>query len=112
MCESLPVELVYNNDTFSILGIYRPPSTSLEILKHYNMFMDNDRNKYMAIIGDFNINTLAHSFSNQVNQFLDDDFLLLINIPTRITETSATCIVHVYINQLSLISMVQLSWNI
>ena len=72
MCESLPVELVYNNDTFSIVGIYRSPSTSLEILKHFNMFMDNDRNKYMAIIGDFNTNTLAHLFSNQVNQFLDE----------------------------------------
>ena len=55
----------------------------------------------MAIMGDFNIDTLALSFSNQVNQFLDEIkslyFLPLINIPSHITETSATCIDHVYV---------------
>ena len=59
----------------------------------------------MAIMGDFNIDTLALSFSNQVNQFLDEikslNFLSLINIPTRITVSSVTCIDHVYINQLT-----------
>ena len=69
------------------------------------MFIENDRNKFMAIMGDFNIDTLALSFSNQVHQFLDEikslHFLLLINIHTRITETSASCIDHVYINQLT-----------
>ena len=59
----------------------------------------------MAIMGDFNIDTLVVSFSNLVNQFLDEikslHFLPLINIPTRITKTSATCIDHVYINQLT-----------
>ena len=69
------------------------------------MFIENDRNKFMAIMGDFNIDTLALSFSNQVNQFLDEikslRFLPLISIPTRITETSATCINHGYVNQLT-----------
>ena len=69
------------------------------------MFIENGRNKSMAILGDFNIDTLAPSFSNQVNQFLDEikslHCLPLINIPTRITETSATCIDRVYINQLT-----------
>ena len=59
----------------------------------------------MAIMSDFNIDTLAFSFSNQVNQFIDEikslNFLPVINIPTRITESSATCIDHVYINQLT-----------
>ena len=36
------------------------------------MFIENDRNKFMAIMGDFNTDTLALSFSNQVNQFLDE----------------------------------------
>ena len=56
-------------------------------------------------MGDFNIDTLAPAFSNQVNQFLDEikslHLMPLINIPTRITESSATCIDHVYINQLT-----------
>ena len=56
-------------------------------------------------MGEFNIDTLGLSFSNQVNQFLDEikslHFMPLINIPTRITESSATCIDHVYINQLT-----------
>ena len=70
------------------------------------MFIENDRNKFMAIMGDFYIDTLALlSFSNQVYQFLDEikslNFLPLINIPMQITETSATCIDHVYINQLT-----------
>ena len=69
------------------------------------MFIENDRNKFIAIIGDFNIDTLAPAFSNQVNQFLDEikslHLMSLINIPTRITESSATCVDHVYINQLT-----------
>ena len=56
-------------------------------------------------MGDFNIDTLGLSFSNQVNQFLDEikslHFMPLINIPTRINESNATCIDHVYINQLT-----------
>ena len=56
-------------------------------------------------MGDFNIDTLAPAFSNQFNQFLDEikslHLMPLINIPTRITESSATCIDHVYINQLT-----------
>ena len=64
------------------------------------MFIENDRNKFIAIMGDFNIDTLAPAFSNQVNQFLDEikslHLMPLINIPTRITESSATCIDHVY----------------
>ena len=59
----------------------------------------------MAIMGDFNIDTLALAFSNEVNQLLDEikslHFMPLINIPTRVTETSATCIDHVYINYLT-----------
>ena len=39
-------------------------------------------------MGDFNIDTFAHAFSNQVNQFLDEikslHLMPLINIPTRI----------------------------
>ena len=32
------------------------------------MFIENDRNKFIAIMDDFNIDTLALSFSNQVIQ--------------------------------------------
>ena len=72
--ESLAVELVNNNYKFHIVGIYIPPSTSLVDFNtlFFNLFTDNDRNKFMAIIGDFNIDNLALSFSNQVNQFLDE----------------------------------------
>ena len=56
-------------------------------------------------MGDFNIDTLGLAFSNQVNQFLDEieslHFMPLINIPARITKSSATWIDHVYINQLT-----------
>ena len=105
--ESLAVELVINNNKFKIVGLYRPPSTSLVDFNalFFNMFRENDRNKFIAIMGDFNIDTLAPAFSNQVNQFLDEikslHLMPLINIPTRITESSATCIDHVYINQLT-----------
>ena len=105
--ESLAVELVINKNKFNIVGTYRPPSTFLVDFNAllFNMFIENDRNKFVAIMGEFNIDTLALSFSNQVNQFLDEimsfHFLPLINIPTRITQTSATCIDHVHINQLT-----------
>ena len=105
--ESLAVEMANNNNKFCIVGIYRPTSTSLVDFNalFFNVFIENDRNKFMAIMGGFNIDNLALSFLNQVNQFLDEIkslyFLPLVNIPTRISETSATCIDHVYINQLT-----------
>ena len=72
------------------------------------MFIENDRNRFMEIMGNFKyryFSSFIFESSNQVNQFLDEimslHFLLLINIPTCITETSASCIDHVYINQLT-----------
>ena len=90
------MKFLNNNNKFRIVGIYKPLSTSLVDFNalFFDVFIENDRNKFMAIMGDFNIDTLALSFSNQGNQFLYEikslHFLPLINIPTRITEASAT----------------------
>ena len=50
------VELVNNNNKFRIVGIYKPPSTSLVDFNalFFTMFIENDKNKFLAIMGDFN----------------------------------------------------------
>ena len=53
--------MVNNDNKFCIVGIYRPPSTSLVDFNalFFNMVIENDGNKFMAIMSDFNIDTLA-----------------------------------------------------
>ena len=84
--------------------VYRPPSMSLvkfnELLSH--MFGKlHSENKYIYIMGDFNVNTLPHirgslSVQEFKNIFAANYCFPLINKPTRLTSTSSSLIDNIY----------------
>ena len=59
-------------------------------------------NKHVFIPGDLNINSLDYSSNEHVKDFFDtcfqNNFVPIINRPTRVTRKSATCIDHILTN--------------
>ena len=104
--ESISVEIECSNKKHKVTGVYRPPSSSLLMFNEtfFEMFTDEDKRGSLIIAGDFNIDILSTSHNNQENNFFDElralHLMPLINLPTRITPTSQTCIDHIYINSL------------
>lgn len=92
----------------TIVGIvYRPPNCNLE--EFNGLFNDiiskiRQEGKYFYIMGDFNINLLNVDQHLHTREFLDNMFsstlIPVITKPTRITDTSATLIDHIYCNQI------------
>ena len=84
--------------------VYRPPSMSLvkfnELLSHLFGKLQPE-NKYIYIMGDFNVNTLPHirgslSVQEFKNIFAANYCFPLINKPTRLTSTSSSLIDNIY----------------
>ena len=84
--------------------VYRPPSMSLvkfnELLSHLFGKLQPE-NKYIYIMGDFNVNTLPHirgslSVQESKNIFAANYCFPLINKPTRLTSTSSSLIDNIY----------------
>ena len=64
--------------------------------------MLNDPRVAAQLVGDYNINLLNFGTHTKTNEFIDDlisqGFLPYILKPTRVTDTSATLIDHIYSN--------------
>jgi Reverse transcriptase (RNA-dependent DNA polymerase) len=106
--ECSAVDITLENNTFSIVSVYRPPS----ILKQdVNQFIDrfevilnklNSEKKYPIICGDFNLNLL----DNDSNVYKFKDILNVVNLvptihtPTRFCDTTATLIDNIFISKL------------
>ena len=106
--QSICVEITAANSKCNVLGVYKPPSSSIAsfndtffpLLSYFTV-----QNKCI-ITGDFNINTLKDNpclaESNFIDSFIVDSYLPLINLPTRVikneTNEISTCIDHIYIN--------------
>ena len=85
--------------------IYRPPNTSLasfntdffQFLEQLNYYSNKNTNFLLA--GDFNINILNQA-ENLTVKFLDNmyanNLIPTINLPTRITDHTATLIDNIY----------------
>ena len=103
--ESCVVEIICgDNDTsrekLTLFGIYRPPSASLinfsEIL---NGMIADSVNKNVVLVGDFNIDLVEEESSTDFsNMMYSHNMYPLINVPTRVTDSSATCIDHIWYN--------------
>ena len=81
--------------------IYRPPNQN-EFLEHFEDIMTRiNPERETFIFGDFNIclfkklSALCKRYQSILNMF---DFKLLINVPTRVTQTSSTLIDHLISN--------------
>ena len=84
-----------------IYGIYRPPSASLvnftETLNLSCLELNNNR---IIFVGDFNIDLMDDESSTDFsNMMYSNSMYPLINVPTRVTDSSATCIDHIWYNE-------------
>jgi len=104
--ESVAVSLSLGGSKYTIVGTYRPPSCSLESFNavYFNLLRDSNYTDNLFIFGDFNVDMLSASPSGAEMCFRDEintyPLLSLINIPTRVCSSSATCIDHIYTNSM------------
>ena len=88
--------------------VYRRPGTDLETFTDFisNKLDIVKSDKHTCyLLGYLNINLLRHSVHRQTKDFLDimysNEFIPLINRPTRVTAETATIIDHIYTNDLN-----------
>lgn len=98
VCEMSAVRVTFDKKSqFYILGVYRPPSASLDkaltLLTNTLDAFSSDKNG-TCIIGDFNVNSLIPSKENQAlcEALANFDITRIPLPPTRVTTTSATSI--------------------
>ena len=103
----------YGRQKTVILGnVYRSPAASNKPEK-FNSFFDKIlqklntnryANKMKYLVGDFNLDLIAHESNVDCQNLIDNahnsGFVQLVSRPTRITESSATLIDHVYTNNM------------
>jgi hypothetical protein len=114
--ESIFIEVLHPSEKNSIVGvIYRPntqPRADVDIFAS-TLFdvMDivNSENKNSVIMGDVNIDLLKFGTHGKTNDYVDGIFshgyLPIILKPTRISNSSATLIDHIYTNNTNIDSI-------
>ena len=104
--ENLFIEVnITKNKVFIIGVIYRHPTCSLKKFQEQLLLTLNklahDKLDFV-ICGDYNVDLLKHEIKQTVNDYIDavhtEGCFNIINKPTRITDTSATLLDHVYTN--------------
>ena len=107
-CESITLELNKHGKTLIICGIYRHPTRDYHKFSAFledrlQSFFNKFVNFNCLILGDINVSLLKYGTDSDVTRFLDIllnyNFLPLSTLPTRITETTATLLDHIYIRQ-------------
>ena len=105
--ESVGISLDTENDKFVIIGTYRPPSSLLNRFntEYFEYLSRADSRRNLIILGDFNVDTLNVNRSLDVLTFIDnfkcEHLQSLINLPTRKTHHSETCLDHIYVNTIN-----------
>ncbi len=87
--------------TFTVVGIYRPPSSNSMFYDHLrNLLKGFDRNRELILVGDFNINWNEKSNRKKLQEIVSHfDLVQLIQGPTRITPSSETQIDLIFSNK-------------
>ena len=85
----------------TILGVFRPPSSSFSAFNSKFPSVLTNQNNNVVLIGDFNVDICACSYLSSVDELIVmsvcDGYDFLINIPTRVTKDSRTCLNHIYV---------------
>jgi hypothetical protein len=101
----LKLDLEIKNIKLTLIGIYRFHDNVTEFLNEFSRIMSNEKSQNLIILGDININILDNSNSNEKKEYLklmaSNGMESCINVPTRITPTSKTCIDHIFIRKTS-----------
>lgn len=82
-----------------IITAYRPPAGNAQYAMEVfgrvcNIIFDTRRRQDVVVLGDLNLNLLIDSPGSKLIRDLCSDFCLVsnINVPTRVTNSSATCL--------------------
>lgn len=95
----LLINVQLNKLYFKLFCLYRlQQKTELNFLQELELKFDNIHND-VIYIGDININLLSNNAipQNYVSLLNNNGFLSFVNLPTRITQFSKTCIDHLFI---------------
>ena len=108
--ESLFIEISTSSKNNIVGVIYRPntqPRADLEVFSqtlYDTMEQINSEHKYSVIMGDVNIDLLKYGEHKKTNDYIDNifarGFMPCIFKPTRITQSTATLIDHIYTNNI------------
>jgi len=101
---------VFSTDKNILIGVtYRPPNTGIDLFNEtLSVILDKitKEKKICYLIGDYNINILNAETHLPTADFVElmfaNHFSPYINMPTRVTETSATLIDNIFSNSISL----------
>ena len=118
LIESVGVKMEINGKYLNLICIYRPPSTSInDFTAAFDLFLKNiPKDELTFIGGDFNINLLDPTPSNAIIAFKElmqsEFYFPLIDVPTRVSDSSSTCIDHIFTNSLQPIISGTINCNI
>ena len=94
------VELHLENKDCAVTCIYRSPTNDVsKFLKKLKDYLTIDDHPEHILVGDINIDILKNEQHSQkyMNILYASGFLSGINIPTRVTSHSATCLDHIFV---------------
>ena len=99
--ESIFAECYVNGKKLLLGVVYHRPGTSYALFQHELNYIIEQAHSHCIIMGDLNVNILNDSnadINNFVSIFKEYSFFPVITKPTRVTNTSATLLDHIWIN--------------
>jgi len=101
MC-SISVDL--NGNRIKIIGVYRPPNGCVRVFADdlNNILSTHNTKEKIFLVGDLNVDLLDPTVTENefINVCVANSFLPLITGPTRLSRDSASCIDHIWYNQI------------
>ena len=105
--ESVWLELSNVNSKPTFIGfIYRPPDSLSCWYDHFECYLEAviQKSDHIIILGDFNVNLLKTKKHVLFDLCATYGLSQIVNMPTRVTETSITLIDHIYVSNESNVS--------
>ena len=100
--ETLFLSLIIDSQHFTIATVYKPPQVDFPIfIEAWNFLINtltSNQSRDLIICGDFNIDLFSNLSEPFQDAIFSQSFIPIINKPTRITDTSATLIDNILIN--------------
>ena len=99
--ESIWIELSLSKQRILCGFIYRPPNENVSWIDdmEVQLYKAKRTNYKLTMLGDFNMNLLKLCSHSKWNMFIKSfDLQQLVTKPTRVTDTTATVIDHIYIS--------------
>ena len=101
--EVTAIEINFGKKGFLVACLYRTPDSSInEFLKHFDLLLEKaiSENKLLLVGGDFNIDLSKTNTKSQefLNTIVTNNFTHLIDLPTRQSKQTTSCIDNFVIN--------------